>query len=219
MIEAWDALRKTFPAQYPVLLQSADLVSAVYAKQKKFDLAAGVYQPLVGAPQPKVAATAQGKIGDAWLAGAKTLQGASDQPEAVKRLDAAAQAFIAVLKNYPDQLGAVDGAFRGLGDILVQRRSWGLLKQPDFEGYLAKLTDGLTGADLPTRVELAKAGLVFLDKRSGEKEKAAALARFKAAISARPGLALTRTGGEPLRRTSPRRQGLSGRGGRSTRRC
>jgi tetratricopeptide (TPR) repeat protein len=59
------------------------------------------------------------------------------------------------------------------------------------EAGLDKLTAGLTSPDMQTRVELAKAGLVFVYKY-GTKQYPAALERFKKALDASPGLRLTR---------------------------
>ena len=192
MVQAADDLKKAFPNQYTYILQAADAVSAVLIKASKFEEAAAQYQSLADAPQPDVAALAEAKIGDVWLAGAKDLQKDSDMPEAQKRMDLAEQSYLSVLKKYPDQLIAVNAAFHGLDQSMVHRRALGLLKQADMEAYLGKVTAGLTSADMLTRIELAKAGLVFIDKHGLEKYPAA-LTRFKAAIAAAPTLVLTRT--------------------------
>ena len=198
MIQAAADLSKAFPARYTFLMQAADAVSAAYVKQKKFDLAIAEYQPLTGATDPEVAATAQSKIGGLWYKAAKSMgayqsmQDETQRTEAEKRLGSAEGAFINVLKGSPDQLSAVDDAFQGLNDVLLLRRSWGLLKEPDFDAYLAKVTSGLADPAMQTRIELARAGLVFIEK-DGPKQYPAALARFRAAISANPSLRLTRT--------------------------
>lgn len=197
MIQAANDLKKAFPAQYKLLLQAADAVSAVDVKEKKFDLAIAEYQPLADGTDPEVSAVARTKIGGIWLKAAKALgpyqsmQEDAQRAEAQKRLGSAEQAFVGVLKSSPDQLKAVDNAFQGLDDVLAQRRSWGLLKEPDFDAYLDKVTADLTDPDMKARVELAKAGLVFIIKQ-GEKQYPAALARFRAAITASPNLHLTR---------------------------
>ena len=198
MIKAAAELQKRFPQRYSLLLQADDMVSAAYLKQKKFDLAASILQPLANTPQPEIAAQARAKIGDVWLKAARamgayqSMERESDRTEAQKRLGAAEQAFLGVLKDFPDQLNAVDDAFRGLDSALAQRRSWGLLKPADFENYFTKLTAGLTDPVMKARVELAKASLIFLGKKGGLDQYPTALARFRAAINASPGLTLTR---------------------------
>jgi tetratricopeptide (TPR) repeat protein len=197
MIQAAQDLQKAFPQRYNLILQAANLVSAVDIKQKKFDDAIAAYQPLAQATDPSVAAEAGDKIGGIWLAAAKamgpyqSMQQEADRTEDQKRLANAEQAYLGVLKNYPQQVQGIDDAFRGLDDLLVQRRSAGLLKDADFEPYFTKLTADLTSPEMQTRLELAKAGLVFLIK-DGAKQYPAALARFRAAISANPSLPLTR---------------------------
>jgi TolA-binding protein len=197
MIQAAHDLVQAFPKQYALLLQAADAVSAAEVKQKKFDAAVAEYQPLISATDPAVAAEAQDKIGSIWLAAAKamgayqSMQQLAQRTEAEKRLGTAEQSFVNVLKTYPTQLAAVDDAFKGLDDALVQRRSWGLLKEPDFENYFTKVTADLTDPDMQVRVELAKAALVFL-AREPAAQYPAALTRFRAAVTAHPDLRLTR---------------------------
>jgi tetratricopeptide (TPR) repeat protein len=198
MVQAADDLKKAFPNEYTFLEQAAETVSDVYVKEKKFDEAVAEYQSLVDAPNPAVSAAAANKVGGVWLSAAKamgayqSMQQESERTEAEKRLGAAEQSYLGVLKNHPDQLAAVDDAFTGLDNALIQRRSWGLIKQVDFEDYFTKLTADLTDPAMQTRLELAKAGFVFIDK-NGTKKYPQALARFKAAIAANPTLALTRT--------------------------
>jgi tetratricopeptide (TPR) repeat protein len=198
MIQAADDLKKAFPNQYNFLEQAAETVSGVYVKEKKFDQAVAEYQALVEAPDPAVSAAATNKVGGVWLSAAKamgayqSMQEDTERAEAEKRLGAAEQSFLSVLKDHPDQLSAVDDAFTGLDNALIQRRSWGLIKQADFEDYFSKLTSGLTDPQMQTRLELAKAGFVFIDK-NGLKKYPTALASFKAAIAANPALPLTRT--------------------------
>jgi tetratricopeptide (TPR) repeat protein len=122
----------------------------------------------------------------------RTLTEEAKRDEAQKRFGSAEEQFINVLKNYPDQLGAVNDAFTGLDNELIQRRSWGLLKDADFADYLTKATAGLTDPAMQARVELAKAGLAFIEK-NGAKLYDAALASFRATVAANPSLVLTRT--------------------------
>ena len=199
MIQAAKDLRQAFPDAHALIAQAADAVSAVYVKQKNFDLAVAEYQGLVRAPEPQVAAAAHNKIGSIWLAAAKamgayqSMQTDEDRNEAQKRLTSAEQEFLQTLKNFPDQLGAVSDAFQGLIDGMIQRRSWGLLADADFEGYFAKLGTAISAPEMQTRLELAKAGLVFFYKdKDKEKQYPAALDRFKKALDASPNLRLTR---------------------------
>jgi tetratricopeptide (TPR) repeat protein len=196
MIQAASDLRTAYPTAYGFLGQAADAVGAVLVKEKKFDDAIALYQPLVDAPKPDVAAGARNKIGEVWMAAAKALGAyqSMQQPtraEAEKRLSASEQAYVGTLKTFPEQLGAVGDAFEGLVAAMKQRRSWGVLKDADMEAYLAKIGTDLTTPDLQTRLELAKAGLVFVYK-DGAKQYPAALDRFKKAIGAQPDLHLTR---------------------------
>jgi len=196
MIQAADDLRKAYPEAYAFLAQAADAVSAACLTQKKFDDAIALYQPLADAHKPDVAASARNKIGGIWLAAARALGAYQSmtldaRAEAEKRLSAAEQAYLDTLKKFPDQLAAVGDAFDGLVTTVKQRRSWGLLKDADLEGYLAKLGADLATPDLQARLELAKAGLVFITK-DGPAQYPAALARFKNVISAHPDLPLTR---------------------------
>jgi tetratricopeptide (TPR) repeat protein len=196
MIQAANDLRKAYPEAYTFLVQAADAVSAISLKQKKFDDAIALYQPLAEAPKPDVAATARNKIGGIWLAAAKALGAYQSMPlpmraEAEKRLSAAEQAYLGTLKSFPDQLDAVGDAFDGLVTATKQRHSWGLLKDADLEGQLAKLGAAFTDHEMQTRFELAEAGLVFITK-DGAKQYPAALDRFKKVIGANPGLRLTR---------------------------
>jgi tetratricopeptide (TPR) repeat protein len=198
MIQAATDLRTAYPEAYTFLTQAADAVSAVLIKQKKFDDAIALYQPLTDVPKPEVAAAACNKIGAIWLAEAKALGYYQSMPlvtraEAEKRLSSAEQAYLGTLKNFPDQLDAVGDAFDGLVTVTKQRRSWGLLKDADLEGALGKLEAGenLTTPEMEARFELAKAGLVFITK-DGARQYPAALDRFKKVIDANPGLRLTR---------------------------
>lgn len=196
LIQAYKDLQTTCPDAYTFLIQAADAVSTVLIKQKKFDDAIALYQPLTTAPKPDVAAAAQNKIGSVWLASAHSLgyyqsMALAMRVEAEKRLATAEQSYLQTLKNSSDQLAAVGDAFDGLVSIAKQRRSWGLLKDADMEGYLAKLGAGFTDHDMQSRFELAEAGLVFIDK-DGAKQYPAALDRFKKAIYPNPSLRLTR---------------------------
>jgi tetratricopeptide (TPR) repeat protein len=196
MLAAANELATAYPTSYTLLAQSADAVSTAYVKLKKFDDAIAQYQHLLDAPKEEVAANARVKIGQIWLAAAKAMgsyQSLKEEtrPEAQKRLSAAEDAFVGTLKSYPTRLDAVGDAFQGLFDVLTTRRSWGLLKDADFEAALGKLTADLTTPDMVTRVELAKAGLVFITKE-GIKQYPAALDRFKKAVDANADLPLTR---------------------------
>jgi tetratricopeptide (TPR) repeat protein len=185
-----------FPTAYALISQATDSVVAILNKQKKFADSAAAYQPLVKAPLKDVAAAAQNKIGGVWLAAAKamgsyqSLQTDAARAEAEKRLTSAEQAYVDTLQNFPDQIDAVGDAFKGLVDAGVQRRSWGLLKDADLEGYLDKVAAGLTTPEMKTRLELAKAGLVFVIK-NGRDQYPATLDRFRKALAASPGLVLT----------------------------
>lgn len=197
MLEAAKELATAYPASYALLAQVADAVSAAYVKQKKFDLAIAQFDPLLKAPKPEVVADAQNKVGALWVAAAKglgsyqSMQKEEDRAEALKRLASAEQSYLLTLKNEPAQLGAVGDAFQGLIEIGLLRRSWGLLTDKNFEDDLAKVTADLTSPEMQARVELAKAGLVFVTK-DGAKQYPEALARFKKTIDANPSLALTR---------------------------
>jgi tetratricopeptide (TPR) repeat protein len=197
MIQAAKDLRQAFPAARAMIEQAADAISVVYVKQKKFDLAIAEYKDLDNAPESEVAAAAHNKMGAIWLAAAKakgayqSLQTDQDRASAEKLLASAQGEYLAVLKKFPGQLAAAGDAFQGLIDGMIQRRSWGLLKDADFEGYLAKLGTELSSPEMQTRLELARAGLVFVYK-DGEKQYPAALDRFKKALDANPGLQLAR---------------------------
>jgi len=195
MIQAAADLRKAFPTSYALLVQAADAVSTVLLKQKKFDDAIALYQPLVDAKDPAVAAAARNKIGSIWLASAKSLgyyqsMQPAQRTEAEKRLATGEQMYVDVLKNSADT-DAIGEAFDGLIAAAKQRRSWGLLKDSDLDGYLTKTTADLTDPAMQARVEMAKAGLVFITK-DGAKDYPAALDRFKKVIDANPGIHLTR---------------------------
>ena len=198
MMQAAADLAKAFPAQYNYLAQAADYVSAAYVKQKKYDQAVAAYQSLATAPQPDVAAAALVKIGNLGLLSVKgvdadrTLTEQAKRDEAQKRFATAEQQFISVLKDYSGQIGAVNDALAGLDNELIQRKSWGLLKEADFADYLTKATASLTDPAMQARVALAKAGLVFIEK-DGAKQYPAALAGFRATVAANPSLTLTRT--------------------------
>jgi outer membrane protein assembly factor BamD (BamD/ComL family) len=197
MIQAASDLRTACPTAYPQLVAAADLVSTALLDQKKYTDAIALYQPLIDAPKPDIAATANNKIGDIWLAAASKGLGhyqsmnLDTRAEAEKRLANSEQSYLTTLKKYPDQLGAVADAFDGLVNLARQRRSWGLLKDADLEGYLTKLGADLTTLEMQARLELAKAGLVFVTK-NGANDFPAALDRFKQVVSDNSGLTLTR---------------------------
>jgi tetratricopeptide (TPR) repeat protein len=196
MIQAENDLRKAYPDADSFIMQASNSLTTILIKAKKFDDAIALYQPLLPASRRDVAASASNKIGGIWLAATKALgyyqsMPLATRPEAEKRLATAEQFYVQTLKEFPDQLGAVGDAFDGLVTALKQRRSWGVLKDADMEGHLAKLGSGFTDQDKQTRLELAEAGLVFVQK-DGAKQFPAALDRFKKAIAANPGLRLTR---------------------------
>jgi tetratricopeptide (TPR) repeat protein len=196
MIGAAADLRTTFPTAYSLISQANDLLITVLEKQKKFDDAAALYQPLITAPLKDVAAGAQNKMGDIWFVAAKamgsyqSLQTDPARAEAQKRLKASEDAYVATLTNFPDQLGPVGNAFQGLVATGQLRVHWGLIKESDLEDYLGKQCAGVTAPEMATRVELAKAGLVFV-VRNGHDQFPAALARFDKALAAAPTLQLT----------------------------
>lgn len=196
MIQAANDLRQAYPEAYSFLLQAADAVSTVFIKQKKIDDAIALYQPLTDAPKLDVAASAQNKIGGVWFAAAKALgpyqsMQLTTRAEAEKRLSSSEQAYLTTLKKFANQPNAVGDAFDGLVATTKLRRSWGLLKDADLEGALGKVGADLTTPEMQARLELAKAGLVFVYK-DGVKQYPAALERFKKVIDANLGLRLTR---------------------------
>jgi len=196
MLQAAKDLAAAFPTAYALISQANDAVVPVLEKQKKFDDAVALYQPLITAPLQDVAAAAQVKIGGVWLDAAKamgayqSLQTDAARQEAEKRLEAAESANVATLTNFPAQADAVGDALQGLVNTGLTRVKWGLLKDGDLEGYLAKQGAGLTTPEMQARLELAKAGLVFVIK-NGHQQDAAALARMTQALAAAPNLTLT----------------------------
>ena len=196
MVQAEQALRTAFPTEYVFLMQAADMVGAEYMKQKKYDLAIAEYQPLADAPEAEVAAAALNKIGEVWLASAKGMGAYQSmqkdgRADAEKRLSSGEQAYLSVLQKYGNIPDAVSDAFDGLVAALKQRRSWGLVSDLTMEAYFDKLTAGLTPTDVKARVEMAKAGLVFIYK-NGVSQYPAALDRFRKVIAANPSVDLTR---------------------------
>jgi tetratricopeptide (TPR) repeat protein len=196
MIQAAADFRTAFPQSYTFLAQAADAVSTVLLKEKKFDDAIALYQPLTQCPQPDVAASARNKIGAVWLASAKSLgyyqsMGVPARADAEKRLSTGEKTYLDTLENSPGESAAVGEAFDGLVNAAKQRRSWGLLKDADMEAYFTKLGADLTTPEMQARLEMAKAGLVFIYK-DGAKQYPAALDRFKKVIAANPDLRLTR---------------------------
>jgi tetratricopeptide (TPR) repeat protein len=203
MIQAATDLRTAFPQAYPMLIQTADVVSTILVKQKKYDDAIALYQPLADAPKPDIAATSRNKIGTLWLEAAHEMHYQSlppaMRPDAEKRLVSAEQSFVQVLKDFPDQIGAVGDAIEGLGAVAKQRHSWGLLKDtaPDLEKYLTDVTAPVATPEIQQRVEMAKAGLALMVK-NGASQFPAALDRFKKAIAANPALVLNRQESDQL---------------------
>jgi tetratricopeptide (TPR) repeat protein len=195
-VKAADDLRKAYPAKYDFLIKAADIVAKEYLKQRKFDQAAAEYQPLADHASAEIASAARNKIGDIWLAAAKAMGTYQSLPvparnEALKKLTTAEQSYLSTLKDFPGQIDAVGEAFQGLTNALKQRHSWGLVTEAGMEASLDKTTTDLTSPEMRTRVELAKAALVFVYK-NGAKQYPAALERFKKAINAAPGLRLSR---------------------------
>ena len=196
MIQAATDLRTSFPTAYALISQANEALTDLLEKQKKFDDAVALYQPLAAAPDKAVAAGAQNKIGDIWFAAAKamgsyqSLQAQPARDEAQKRLKASEDAYVATLTNFPGELGPVGDAFAGLVNTGLLRVHWGLIKETDLEDYLGKVGAGLTSPEMQTRLELAKAGLVFVQK-DGRSQYPAALDRFDKAVAAAPKLQLT----------------------------
>ena len=196
MIKAAHDLRENYPDAYGIIASANDLVTDTLLKEKKFDDAVALYEPLVQAPKLDVAAQASNKIGSILSAAAKSLGYYQSMPlamrgEAETRLKSAEQAYLTTLKNFPDQLNAVGDAFEGLVNLAKQRRSWGLLKDSEMADYLANLSADFTSPEMQARFELAKAGLVFVTK-DGSKQYGTALDTFKKIIAANPNLRLTR---------------------------
>jgi outer membrane protein assembly factor BamD (BamD/ComL family) len=196
MVQAAKDLATAFPTAYALISQANDAVVAVLEKQRKFPDAVALYQPLTEAPDKEVAAAAQNKIGEVWLAAAKamgayqSLQSGPARDEADKRMAAAEAAYVATLQNFPDQTDAVGDALQGLVNTGVARVKWGVLKDSDLGDYLGKQGAAFTSPEMQTRLELAKAGLVFVMK-DGRQQDAAALDRMTKALAASPGLDLT----------------------------
>jgi tetratricopeptide (TPR) repeat protein len=196
MEQAAKDLASAYPTAYALIAQADDSVVAALEIQKRFDDAAALEQPLTTAPLRDVAALTQNKIGDIWLDAAKamgsyqSLQTQEARDEAERRMKSAEQGYVATLKNFPDQVDAVGDALKGLVTTGRERVKWGLLKESDLEDYLTKLGADLTAPDIQARLEMAKAGLVFV-VRNGHDQDAAALARFDKATAGSPNLTLT----------------------------
>ncbi len=195
MTQAAKDLQTAYPDAYQFIAQADAAVAASLIKEKQFEAAVALYQPLADAPKPEIAADAQDKIGDTWLAAAKAMgyyqsMSLETRPEAEKRLANAEQAYLATLKKFADQ-PQIGDALAGLVNVAKQRRAWGLLKDPDLEGYIAKLAADLTDPTMQAHVELTKAGLVFVAK-DGAKDFPVALDRFRKVTAANPALRLTR---------------------------
>ncbi len=205
MLQAAKDLQTTCPEAYPQILLADDAVSDVLLKQKpaRYDDAAALYDPLTKASDETIAAPAQNKIGDVRFAQAKSFHYQSLPPagtpnatvtraDATKALVTAEAAYLATLKNWPNQLSAVGDALEGLINVAQRNRSWGVFKDDtDYEGYLSQVSKDLTSPDMQARFELAKAGLVFVVK-NGATQYPAALDRFRKAVAANPSLRLTR---------------------------
>jgi tetratricopeptide (TPR) repeat protein len=198
MVQAAKDLQTACPDAYTQILLADDAVSDALQKQKppQFDEAAAFYDPLTKASDAGVAAEAQNKIGDVRFAQAKAFHYQSlppdQRPGAEKVLSTAEDAYLATLKNSPDQLNAVGTAIEGLVSVAKLRRSWGVFKDDtDYEPYLSQVSKDLTSPEMPARFELAKAGLCFVVK-NGATQYPAALDRYKKVIAANPSLHLTR---------------------------
>jgi len=202
MIQAAQALSAAYPTSYTFISESADMVSAEYLKEKKYDLAVAQYQPLLNAPKPDLAAGASNKIGDVYLTQAKGMGAYQSMQVATRKLAeqalaSAEQAYLTTLKKFPDQVNAVGDAFEGIVNTLKLRRSWGKLADgsqltdANMAAYLDKLGADFTDHDMKTRFDLAKDGLVFVYKK-GEAQYPAALAEFKNSINPNPQLRITR---------------------------
>ena len=208
MIQAASDLRKAYPEAYPFLFAAADMASEASVKARKFDDAVALYQPLTTVSKPDIAAAASNKIGDIWYGSAKDLHFQSlplpntghtgaDRAEAQKRFDAAEAAYVNTLANYPDQLQSIGGAFEGMANLAKLRRSWGQAKDAELEAYLDKALAKVTAADMAPRSEMAKAGLVFIQKNATA-QYPAALERYKKVLAANPTLLLTRQEADQL---------------------
>ena len=205
MLQAAKDLQSTCPEAYSQILLADDAVSDVLLKQRppRYDDAAALYVPLTQASDETVAASAQNKVGDTRFAQAKSYHYQSLPPagtpgatvtrdDATKVLAAAETAYLATLKNWPGQLGAVGDAIEGLVNVAQRNRSWGVFKDDtDFEPYLTQVSKDLTSSDMPAHFEMAKAGLVFILK-NGAAQYPAALDRYRKVVAANPSLRLTR---------------------------
>jgi tetratricopeptide (TPR) repeat protein len=196
MEQAAKDLAAAFPTAYALIGQANDAVIAALEKQKKFDAAVAVEQSMLGVPAKDEAARAQNRIGDIWLDAAEamgfyqSLQTQESRDEAERRMKMSEQSYLTTLKTYPGEVDAVGDAFQGLVNTGQQRVKWGLLKESDLEDYLTKIAADLTTPEMQARVEMAKAGLVFVVE-NGRARDAAALAQFDKALADSPGLALT----------------------------
>jgi TolA-binding protein len=214
MTTAFNNLRTAFPTAYSILVQAADTVTTVLEKRKDYADAIALYEPLTQVSKKDVAAAARNKIGTIWLdaahsmgyysslpptrpAGDPLARPGADRAEADKRLAAAEQSFLQTLKDFPDESNAAGDAIDGLVAVAKQRRTWGLLKDADMEKYLDGLTSSLTAPDIQARLEMAKAGLVFIQK-NGASQFPAALDRYKKVVAANPALVLGRQEADQL---------------------
>ncbi len=202
MTQAAKDLQAACPTAYPQIMLADTAVADALVGEKKFDDAAAIYEPLTKTSDAAVAAEAQNKIGDVRFAQAKTFHYLSLPPagtpgvtvtraDAEKVLDAAAAAYVDNLKTRSDQLTAVGNSISGMVNVAKLRRTWGLLKEDsDMEGYLTSAI-GTTSGEVAARIEMAKAGLVFVSK-NGAAQFPAALDRFKKVTADNPGVKLTR---------------------------
>lgn len=197
MIQAANELRQAYPNSYALIANANDNVSESLIKGKKYDAAIALYEPLTKAPKTDVAATASNKIASIKTTSAKDMgyyqsMQKEMRAEAEKRLASAEDAYLNTIKTFPDEINAVGDAFDGFVTLAKLRRSWGLLKDPDLEAYFNKLQSGVTDPNVQARFELAKAGLVFVSKKTNLAEYTSALDRFKKTTAANANLRLTR---------------------------
>lgn len=204
MLQAAKDLQAACPTAYYQIFLAADAVSDVLMKQKppRYDDAAALYDPLTQAGDETVAAPAENKIGDVRFAQAKAFHYQSLPPagtpgaaitraDAQKALTAAETAYVTTLKNWPRQINAVGDAIEGLVHVAQRNRSWGVFKDDtSFEPYLSQVSKDLS-PEMQAHFEMAKAGLVFIE-RNGATQYPAALERYRKVIAANPGLNLTR---------------------------
>ena len=216
MIQAANDLRKAYPQAYALLAQSADAVSTILIKQRKFDQAIALYQPLVGRPQARRRRRrpnqnrrhlARGRQGSRLLpVDAPRDAGRGGKAPGLRRAGLPRRA-----EEFPRPARCCGRRLRGTGPPSPNNAAPGVcLRTPIWKAIWASSGPIFPPPDMQARFELAKAGLVFLIK-DGAKQYPAALDRFKKVINDNPGLALTRQETDQFRRIAPRGEGLSDR--------